>query len=145
MPQIVNRKKKKKWCRYFLKFGHNFGIWQLFGYILPGWLCSATCCRNDTAEAHRVVIWDFALSPVFFLSLNHRLRFFSIIWTLFLHRKTPRSEVEVETVFKDFLASKPFVYRTGTDNLVNRWHKCTGIIFWLIKTLFEFINPEIKV
>ena len=84
------------------------------GHMLPGWHCSVTYCQDDTAEAHWLGIWNFASFTIFSWSL--------VCWHFykcqdtFLRQKTFRSKGEVETVFEDFLASKPLeFYRTGIN------------------------------
>ncbi|KAF2363313.1 hypothetical protein FHG87_005940 [Trinorchestia longiramus] len=43
----------------------------------------------------------------------------------FLDGKTLRSKQEVETTFKDFVASQPLTfYQQGINNLVARWQRC---------------------
>ncbi|KAF2343416.1 hypothetical protein FHG87_025828 [Trinorchestia longiramus] len=43
----------------------------------------------------------------------------------FLDGKTFRSKHEVETTFKDFVASQPLTfYQQGINNLVVRWQRC---------------------
>ena len=55
----------------------------------------------------------------------------------FLCQKTFCFKGEVETELKDFLALK-FLESYFTD--INNLHRCSEILFWLIKTLFKFIN-----
>ena len=44
------------------KLGHNFVLWQ----------CSARCYQNYIAEAHKLRIWAFATSNIFFCPLINR-------------------------------------------------------------------------
>ena len=56
------------------------------------------------------------LSPIDYHFLKHL--------DTFLGQKTFCSKEEVETAFKDFLASKLLeIYCTGINNLINRWQK----------------------
>ena len=46
----------------------------------------------------------------------------------FLSNKTFRSNAEVESFFKDFLASKPKdIYQRGINDLVDRWQRCMAV------------------
>ena len=46
----------------------------------------------------------------------------------FLSNKTFRSNAEVESFFKDFLASKPKdFYQRGINDLVDRWQRCMAV------------------
>ena len=74
----------------------------------------------------------------------HTNNYFSSIQT-FLHQKAICSKQKVETAFKDFLASKPLeFYRRGIALSMEKMYRCSGIIFWLIKTLFKFIISRIS-
>ena len=120
---------------------HEFKVVRNF----VSWQCLTTFCWYDTAETHRLGIWDFAMFTIFYWSLTHRLPFFSSIWTL-LCQKTFCSKGEVETAFKDCLASKPFVfYHTGINNLVNQWQKCIDIQESYFAWLKHNSNSLIKV
>ena len=61
----------------------------------------------------------------------------------FLSNKTFSSNVEVESVFKDFLASKPKdFFQRGINDLVNRWQRCMAAqvsCFDLFKGLVSLI------
>ncbi len=109
--------KKKEVTRSFFKFDHNFISWH----------CSATCCQDNTAEAHWFGIWGFSTSSILSWSLTHRLSFFPAPWHLSMP-KIFRSKGEVETALKDFLASMPLeLYCTGINNLVNRLQECIDV------------------
>ena len=51
---------------------------------------------------------------------NH---FLSSSWHIFKTIETFRSKRDVETAFKNFLASKIQFYRRGMKNIINRWRK----------------------
>ena len=81
------------------KLGHNFVSWQ----------CSAISYSADAAEAHWLKIWDLSSSNIFSKSLIHRKPFFQASGHFFYGKKKFYSK-EVESAFKDFLASKPLQF-----------------------------------
>ena len=129
----------------------------MLGHILPGWQCSATYCQDDKVWLHvaKMTLQNITelryetlppppYSPV--LTAN-QLPFFQASGHFFYTKKKFCSTEEVETAFKDFLASKPLeFYCRGINNVVNWWmNTCSGIVFWLIKILFKFVNSGIKI
>ena len=64
-------------------------------------------------------------------------------------KKTFYSKREVESAFIDFLALKFLqFYCTGINDVVKsiaEMHRCSVILFWLIKTIFKFIKVFLKV
>ena len=112
-------------------------------------VCVYVCvCNILIIKAHWFGIWDLP-HPPFSLDLSPTVYLFFKHQDTFLYPKIFYFKGEVETTFKDFLASKPLdFYFTGINNLVKliaKIHKCSGIIFSLIKMLFKFINSGIKV
>ena len=92
----------------------------LLGHMLPGWQGSATCCQDDTKEAHWLRTWVFTIFTIFSWSLS----FFQASGHFFLCQKIFCSKEKVQTAFIDFLASKTLkFYRTGINNPVNRWQR----------------------
>ena len=93
IPLIMNMKKDV--MRLLSKLGYNFALSKY----------SATCCQDDTAEAHWLGIWDFAISTISSTSLVNLLPFILSIRKLFYVKKHSVQNKEVETAFKDFLVS----------------------------------------
>ena len=108
---------------------------RMLGHMLPGGQCSAACCQDDTTVAHWFRIWDFSTSTIFSWSLTYQLTFFQA----FGHFSMPK-DIPFQRTGKNFLASLEF-YRTGINNLVNRWQKCIDAQgSWLIKILIKSIK-----
>ena len=57
-------------CVHLSKVQPTLLNWR--GMISP-WQCSDTCYQEDTAEAHWLGIWNFAISTIFDWFLNHQL------------------------------------------------------------------------
>ena len=72
--------------------------------------------------------YQTSLHPPYSLDLSSTNYHFFMYQDTFFTAKIFHSKGEVETVFSDFLASKPFEFsRTGINNLVNRWQKCINV------------------
>ena len=121
---------KKKWFIYF--FLHEFKVSHKF----VSWQCSVTC---QDVQAYWLGIWDFTTSTIFSWSLTHQLPFFFKHLDTSLCLKTFCSKGEVNTTFKDFLASKP-----GINNFVNRWQKCIDVQGSDFHWLKDYLNSLIQ-
>ena len=101
--------------------------------------------------------WDLPfsveMSPLFHIyhipMISHLTMIFFLASGDFWTPKTFRTKGEVETAFKDFLASINNVIYACMMKYQRHWcqeiFKCFGIIFWLIKTMFKFINSGLKI
>lgn len=69
------------------------------------WQCSATCCQDNTVEAHRLERRNFVTSTIFHISITIWLSLFQASWQ-FLTLKIFRCTEDKVTAFKNFLPSK---------------------------------------
>ena len=105
--------------------------------MLPGWHNrSWPTCDIRLFHIHYILLTSTTFSNVWIFSCTPP------------QKKTFLFKREVETVFKDFLSSKPLeFYCTDINNLVNRWQKSLevqGLYSDWLKKLFKFINSGVK-